>query len=205
MIIHSSFFNKVSSFLFSSLPQQVAERWPRFFICPSFTTGAPREFPQRDPWDMLLPGGGDISQPCLIDQLSLSSPGLYEESLVQHWDHVSKRNKFVGPIHRLGCTDIYYVRGWNEPVEHAGNRITRIFGYANALCKNLDSDLWDGLYEWTLNNALIIGEKEQHALISPEQQRYGSKDLRNSNYAIFPWTLPKGGVLMGWNSGETLI
>ena len=86
----------ISSLLFSS--QQVAERWPLFFVRPSFTTGAPREFSQRDPGNVLLPGGGDISQPCITDQLSLCSPSLYEESLLQHRDHVSKRNKSVGPI-----------------------------------------------------------------------------------------------------------
>ncbi len=127
--------------------QQVAERWPLLFICPSFTTGAPREFSQRDPRDMLLPGGGDVSQPCFTDQLSLRSPGLYEESLLQHWDHVSKRDKFVGAIHRLGYTDIHCVRGWIWTCGTCRKQIARIFGYANALCEKLDSDLWDGLYE----------------------------------------------------------
>lgn len=79
-----------------SCSQQVAERWPLFFVCPSFTPWAPREFSQRDPRNVLLPGGRDVSQPCFSHQLALCSPSLYEESLLQHWDHVSKRNKFVG-------------------------------------------------------------------------------------------------------------
>lgn len=98
--------------------QQVAEGWPLFFFCPPLTPGTPREFSQRDPRDMLLPGSGDISKPCLAHQLSLCSPGLNEESLLQHWDHVSKRNQFVGPMHRQRYADIYYVRG-------CGNRSPR--------------------------------------------------------------------------------
>lgn len=104
--VHTHVAMKINSFLFYFSSQQVAERRPLFFICPSFTPGAPREFSQRDPRDLLLPGGGDISQPRLAHQLSLRSPSLYEESLLQHWDHVSKRNKFVGPVHRLGYADI---------------------------------------------------------------------------------------------------
>ena len=110
VVIIMSDYSFMRSLLFSS--QQVAERRPLFFVCPSFTAGAPREFPQRDPGNVLLPGGGDISQPCITDQLSLRSPSLYEESLLQHWDHVSKRNKFVGPIHRQGDMNIHDVRGW---------------------------------------------------------------------------------------------
>lgn len=62
---------------------------------------------------MLLPGGRDISQPRLAHQLSLCSASLYEESLLQHRDHVSKRNKFVIPVHRLGCAHILFCEELN--------------------------------------------------------------------------------------------
>lgn len=77
--------------------------------------------------------------------------------------------------------------------------ITWIFGYANALCENLDSGLWDGLYQSNLKNKSvhITGEKEQHALISPVKREYGSKDPRNSNCPRVTWTLPHGSVLLG--------
>lgn len=127
--------------------QQVAEGWPLFFFCPPLTPGTPREFSQRDPRDMLLPGSGDISKPCLAHQLSLCSPGLNEESLLQHWDHVSKRNQFVGPMRRQGYADIYYVRG-------CGNRSPR----------SLDSGLWHEKGE----DALIVPEPERFGL--KEQQ-----------------------------------
>lgn len=72
---------------------------------------------------MLLPGGRDISQPRLAHQLSLCSASLYEESLLQHRDHVSKRNKFVIPVHRLGCAHSLYVRSWIWTcATHTGNR-----------------------------------------------------------------------------------
>lgn len=83
---------------------------------------------------MLLPGGRDISQPCLAHQLSLCAPGLYEESLLQHRDHVSKRNKFVGPTQTRICRySLCEIVGF-EPVEHAGNRSHRSYEYAHALC-----------------------------------------------------------------------
>lgn len=126
---------KINSFKSYFSSQQVAERWPLFFICPPLTPGTPREFSQRDPRHMLLPGSGDISKPCLAHQLSLSSPGLNEESLLQHWDHVSKRNQFVGSMHRLGYADTYYVRG-------CGNRSHR----------SLDSGLWHGLHQWNFHH-----------------------------------------------------
>lgn len=153
---------------------------------------------------MLLPGGGHIPQSRLTDQLSLRSSGLYEESLLQYWDHVSKRNKFVEPIHRPGYTVNYYVSDWI--LNLCRKPITQIFGYANALFKkNFDSDLWDGLYEWNFEKAFIISEEEQHALVSPEQRRYGSKDLRNSYCASLTRTLPQGSVLMESIRRETLI
>lgn len=114
-------FNETSLIIFS-FPQPV-ERRPLFFICPSFKAGPPREFPQRDPRDVLLPGGGDIPQPRLADQLSLRSSCLYEESLLQYWDHVSKRNKFVEPTRRPGYTVNYYVSDWIWTC--AGNQLHR--------------------------------------------------------------------------------
>lgn len=124
--IISSFY-KISSLLF-----QVAERRPFLFLCPSFTTGAPREFSQRDPRDMLLPGGGNVSQPRLSDQLSLRSPRLYEENLVQHWNHVSKRNKFVGlrTQTRICRCSLCQRLDLNPCTCRKPN--TRILGYANA-------------------------------------------------------------------------
>lgn len=174
------------SLLFSS--QQVAERRPLFFVCPSFTAGAPREFSQRDPRDVLLPGGGDISQPCITDQLSLRSPSLYEESLLQHRDHVSKRNKFVGPIHRQGDMNIHDVKGWIWTCGTCRTLITRIYGYANALCENFESELWDGLYEGNIKKA--SRQRWKRTTCPPEQGRYGSKDLRYGNCASPTWTLP---------------
>lgn len=85
---------------------------------------------------MLLPGGRDVSQSRLADQLSLCSPSLYEESLLQHWDHVSKRNKFVGTIHRCSlCERLDLTCGCRK-------LITWIFGYANALYENLNLKRW---------------------------------------------------------------
>lgn len=60
-------------------------------------------------------------------------------------------------------------------------------------------------WQTSLKLALIIGEKEEHALISPEQGRYGLKDLRNRKYARLTCTLSQGGVLMGSINGEILI
>lgn len=91
---------------------QVAERWPLLFICPSLTSGTPRQLSQRDPRDVLLPGGRDVPQPCLSHQLPLCSPSLYEESFLQHRDHVSKRNQLVDLMHWLGCALTYCVDGW---------------------------------------------------------------------------------------------
>lgn len=91
---------------------QVAERWPLLFIRPSLTPGTPRQLSQRDPRDVLLPGGRDVPQPCLSHQLPLCSPSLYEESLLQHRDHVSKRNQLVDLMHWLGCALTYCVDGW---------------------------------------------------------------------------------------------
>lgn len=73
--------------------------------------GAPGQLSQRDPRNVLLPGGRDVSQPCLSHQLPLCSPSLYEESLLQHWDHVSKRNQPVDVMHRLGHAYTHRVGG----------------------------------------------------------------------------------------------
>lgn len=56
-----------------------------------------------------------------------------------------------------------------------------------------------------MNETFIISEEEQHALVSPEQRRYGSKDLRNSYCASLTRTLPQGSVLMESIRRETLI
>lgn len=144
------FFTQISFYFTSDLysvvwwkfpfsPQQMVKRWPLFFIRPSITTGAPREFSQRDPRNMLLPGGRDIPQPCLTDELSICSSGLYEESLLQHWDHVSKRNKFVEPTHGLDSSDVHYMIDYIWTHGTCRKPIIQIFGYANALCKNLRS------------------------------------------------------------------
>lgn len=164
--------------LFNGTSQQVAERWPLFFVCPSFSAGAPGEFSQRDPRDVLLPGGGDISQSCLADQLSLRSPGLYEESLLQHWDHVSKRNKFVGPIHRQGYTDIHYVMGW---IWTCGTcRSHRSLGMQmnyvwKAGFRPVGWPMWMKL-------PLIIGKKEHHVLWAREMfERLEEQQLCSSH------------------------
>lgn len=136
-------FMSINAFYLCFFSEQVAEGWPLFFICPSFTPGAPREFSQRDPRNMLLPGGRDVSQPCLAHQLSLCSPGLYEESVLQHWDHVSQRNKFVGPntltrVHRYSSCERLDLNLQNmQEVDHMDLWICKCI-----MCENLDWPLW---------------------------------------------------------------
>lgn len=108
---------------------QVAERWPLLFICPSLTTGTPRQLSQRDPRDVLLPGGRDVLQSCLSHQLPLCSPSLYEESLLQHRDHVSKRNQLVDLMHWLGCALTYCADGWIWMAGPKWEQIKQIFGF----------------------------------------------------------------------------
>lgn len=87
---------------------------------------------------MLLPGGGDLPQPRLPYKLALGSSGLYEEGLLQHWNHVPTRNKFVNlNSDRVTKAYIAYNPGFKPWV----GRSSEICGYANAYCVNVDSDL----------------------------------------------------------------